>query len=118
MKNKNKELLFSVTKKDLKIEATKGSGPGGQHRNKKDTAIRITHIESGAVGYSCDQRSQLQNKRKAFLRMANSKEFKLWQKKKIAKVLLGKEQIKKEVQQAVNNAMNEENLKIEYFDPS
>lgn len=60
----NKQLLFSVTKKDLIVETFRGSGKGGQHRNKNDTVVRITHPESRAVGKSEDERSQLQNKKK------------------------------------------------------
>lgn len=61
----------NVTKSDLKIERIRGSGPGGQNRNKRDTAIRITHKPTGLVGYSEDERSQLQNQKKAFKRLAD-----------------------------------------------
>lgn len=60
----------TVRKEDLRIETMRGSGKGGQHRNKTDSAVRITHIPTGEVGYSEDQRSQLQNKKTAFLRLA------------------------------------------------
>jgi protein subunit release factor A len=73
-----RELLFSVTKKDLVIETMRGSGKGGQNRNKRDTAVRITHPPSGAVGVSQDERSQLQNKRQAFRRLAESDKFMTW----------------------------------------
>lgn len=70
--------MLSVTKKDLVIETMRGSGKGGQHRNKRDTAVRITHPESGAVGTAQDSKSQAQNKKLAFRRMANSWEFRRW----------------------------------------
>jgi protein subunit release factor B len=76
-----RELAFSVTLADCDVETMRGSGNGGQNRNKRDTAVRITHRASGAVGWSQDQRSQLQNKRTAFVRMTQTKEFKAWLKK-------------------------------------
>jgi len=44
-----KELLFSLTKKDFKVETFRGSGAGGQHRNKTDSAVRIKHPASGRL---------------------------------------------------------------------
>jgi protein subunit release factor B len=70
-----KELLLSVTLKDCDVQTKRGSGKGGQNRNKRDTAVRIVHRASGAVGESQEQRSQLQNKRAAFLRMAQTPVF-------------------------------------------
>jgi protein subunit release factor A len=67
-----------ITKKDLVIEPTRGSGPGGQHRNKNFTGVRITHPPSGAIGEATDSKSQETNKRNAFLRMVDTLEFKVW----------------------------------------
>lgn len=53
------EKIFSVTLKDCVVETKRGSGKGGQNRNKRDTAVRIVHLPSGAVGESQEQRSQL-----------------------------------------------------------
>ena len=61
---------YTVRKKDLRIEFLRGSGAGGQHRNKTDSACRMTHLETGEVGYSEDERHQLLNKKKAFQRLA------------------------------------------------
>lgn len=75
-----KEILFSVTAKDCKFDFYSGRGAGGQARNKSLSAVRCMHIASGAVGQSEDERSQTQNKKIAFVRMANSPKFKTWHK--------------------------------------
>ena len=75
---KERELLFSVTAKDCEWQFCRGSGKGGQNRNKRDTAVTCIHKSSGAIGKSCDERGQLQNRRLAFQRMAESKKFQLW----------------------------------------
>lgn len=73
-----RELLFSVTRKDCDWQFYRAPGAGGQHKNKKDTACRCIHRESGAVGKCETYRSQSQNKKIAFKRMAESETFKKW----------------------------------------
>lgn len=73
-----REHVERVTIKDCVVQTLRGSGKGGQNRNKRDTAVRITHPPSGAVGYAEDERHQLQNKRLAFRRMAESPAFQRW----------------------------------------
>jgi protein subunit release factor B len=104
-----RELVFSVTLADCDVQTKRGSGNGGQNRNKRDTAVRIVHRASGAVGEAQDERSQLQNKKLAFKRMADTKTFKAWVKKQTgedAKVIA-----------AVDQAMWPVNIKTEYYTP-
>lgn len=77
MDNK-KEILFSVTANDCRWSYTKGSGAGGQKRNKTSSAVHCIHDPSGARGYSESSRSQLENKRDAFFKMVETPEFKKW----------------------------------------
>jgi protein subunit release factor A len=90
-----KQLLFSVTKKDLRIDTFRSGGKGGQNQNKRDTGVRIVHIDSEATGESREERSQEQNKRVAFRRMAESVKFQNWLKFKAALWLEGTKDIEK-----------------------
>ena len=75
-----KELLFSVTASDCKFSYTRGTGPGGQKRNKTSSAVHCHHIASGARAFSDATRSQHENKRDAFVKMVNTSQFKNWHK--------------------------------------
>ena len=106
-----KELLFSVTKKDFKIDTFTAGGPGGQKQNKTASAVRITHIESGAVGECRNHRSQHQNKATALRRLVQTGKWKIWHNRKVHECLTGET-----IEQRVEKQMRPENLKVEVKD--
>lgn len=73
-----RDLILSVSIHDCVVQTYRGSGAGGQNRNKRDTGVRVIHPPSGARAESCEERSQLQNKRTAFLRMVETPAFRAW----------------------------------------
>lgn len=111
MKTKDKKLLFSITKKDFEIQPYKASGKGGQNRNKRETAIRLIHKESGIMVTCGDEREQHRNLIKAFKNLVNKPEFKKWLQIKIAKYNYDEKEVEKEVK----GLMKEENLKLNIF---
>jgi len=56
--------------RDCDVEYVRGSGPGGQHRNKRETGIRLTHRASGVRVYATERRLRTMNQELAYERMA------------------------------------------------
>lgn len=105
MRTPNDKLVLSVSIHDCEVQTFRSGGKGGQNQNKRDTGVRVIHHPSGARGESREERSQLQNKRTAFIRMVDTKEFKLW-----LKIATGQEAV---IEAAVNKAMDPKNIKTE-----
>ena len=103
-----KELLFSVTKKDIDINFFSGSGAGGQHRNKHQNCVRMFHRDSGARSIGQSHREKNSNLREAFKSLVEKPEFKLWHARRVMEETSGET-----TEETVSKMMAIENLKIE-----
>lgn len=64
------EAVAPVSAADVRFQPVRGSGPGGQHRNKVATGVRATHLPSGVSVVATDSRSQQANREQALRRIA------------------------------------------------
>ena len=79
------EVEFEINPADLQIDTYRSSGAGGQHVNKTESAIRITHLPSGVVVECQDERSQYKNKDRA-MKILRSKLYEAEQQKQAAAI--------------------------------
>jgi hypothetical protein len=107
MKPKNKIKIGTVTKDDVEWQFFRAGGKGGQAQNKHDSGARCIHRPSGARGESREARGQLENRRIAFRRMAESDEFKRW-----VRIQAG---LDLTIEAKVEQMMEPSNLKAEVF---
>lgn len=114
--SENRTLLFSLSKdkKDFIVQPFKGSGKGGQKRNKTMSACRIIHSASNTVSECQEERSFEQNKQRAFERLLEKPTFKAWLELETAKAT----GMLSAVEQKVSEQMCSSNIRVEVKDES
>lgn len=80
------DIDIEINEKDLKIDTYRASGAGGQHVQKNETAVRITHLPTGIVVQCQNQRSQLQNRERA-IQILKSKLYEIEQNNQMSEIL-------------------------------
>jgi len=106
-----RELLFSITKKDLQIDFFSGTGAGGQFRNKHQNCVRLHHRESGVIATGQSSRDRKSNIKEALKGLVTKPAFKAWHSKKVFEIIKGKT-----IEKMVDEMMAPENIKVEARD--
>jgi protein subunit release factor B len=104
-----REHVLTVTAKDCDREVFRSGGHGGQNQNKTSSGVRWRHRASGAVGESRQSRSQEENARIAWRRMAQSATFLKW----VHEQHTGLKATEETINLLVAESMDERHLKIE-----
>ena len=94
-----------MTADDCEWQYFRAGGKGGQHQNKSSSGVRVIHHPSGARGESREERSQFQNRKKAFRRMVESAAFKVWMNRMLFQGPTAEERVAKD--------MDPKNIKVE-----
>lgn len=107
----DRQLLFRVTRKDLVETHIRGTGNGGQARNKTSSGVRLVHPPSGAVGESTASRSQEENRVEAWKHLRQTPEFERWMRDMILRT-----QGRETVDEKVDRLMGDEFITTQVLD--
>lgn len=111
--SENRELLLHITAKDFNEFHIRGSGKGGQHRNKTSTGVRLVHKASGAAAESTEFKSQHQNRSAAFRKVIETPVFKAWFRTAVAEA-----SGQPTIAQRVEEAMDPRNIEVQILQDS
>ena len=106
-----REKIISLTKKDFIVTQVAASSKGGQNANKTATKVTIVHPASGARATDGTTRSWLENRGRAFKKLAKSPRFRVWLAEVSANARQGKT-----IEQEVEESLDPKNLKWEVKD--
>ena len=109
--DRERRLLFRLTSKHFQFKATRGGGPGGQHRNKVHTGVECRHELSESMGRCTEHKSQRQNKYWAWRKCIEEASFKAWLRVEVARAM-GKPSL----DELVNAMMRPEDMQVEVRD--
>lgn len=113
---KRRELLFTLSSKDFLWNFFKAPGPGGQNKNKRDTACRCIHPPSGAMGIGTEEREQGRNRRLAFERCVTSPKFRSWHRLECVRIIAGKNGIRRIEERIDRELADPEKILVEIKD--
>lgn len=101
--------MMTLPRDQFRVDTFRASGKGGQNVNKIESAVRITHVPSGAVASCQEEREQGQNKRRALERLAWHPKLVAWVRQRVAEI-----DHHETVAQAVSRATQPDKLRWEH----